>query len=298
MTMALAMLTGFSTLASRPAEAREGISPRHLAQAPQYPQQPPQQPYPQQPQQPYPQQPYYPPAGQAPPGYPQQPQQPYPQQPQAPQQPYPSQPGYPPQAPPQPAPEPQPAPAPEPTPPGEDAPPVGSGLYPNGQRYYSMPPEPTPSLDRRGFVFQVGVGMGGVFDQQNGHFGVGYDLAAGGMLTPRAAILFDYSALTFAPDVGERATHAIFGGALQVFLGDQVWTKVGVGLGQLSLANSYGFSLDATERALAGIVGFGVEVYQMQPDFAIDIQLKAAGGHYQEQGWLINGAVMVGFNGY
>jgi hypothetical protein len=286
----LALLTGYPGLRSRPAHARTGIVPRHVAQAPQYPQQP-QQPYPQQPQQPYPQQPYYPPAGQPPPGYPQypqQPQQPYPQQPP------PQAPGYPPQAP---APEPQPPP-PEPTPPDADVPPVGSGLYPNGQRYYSMPPEATPTLDRHGFVFQVGVGMGGVFDEQNGRFGVGYDLAAGGMLTDRAAVLFDYSALTFAPEIGDRATHAVFGGVLQVFLGDRVWTKVGVGLGQLSLANSYGFSLDATERALAGIVGFGIEVYQMQPDFAIDIQLKAAGGHYRDQGWLINGAVMIGLNGY
>jgi hypothetical protein len=276
-------------LAPSPAAARAQVRGRLAQQPPTYPQPaPPQQPYPQQPypQQPYPQQPY----PQQP--YPQQPQQPYPQQPQQPYPP-PQQPQYPPQAPP-PAPPSPPAPAI----PDDDLPPTGSGLYPTGQRYYSMPAEATPSLDRRGFAFQVGVGMGGVFDEENGRFGVGYDLAAGGVLNPHLVALFDYSALTFATANGGRATHAIFGGALQVFLSDIFWLKAGAGLGQLSLANSYGFSLDATERTFAGIFGLGVEVYQMQPDFAIDLQLRAAGGHYHDQGWLMNTAVMVGFNGY
>jgi hypothetical protein len=266
------------------------------AQGQPYPQQPPpqypqQQPYPQQPQ--YPQQPGYPP--QAPPQQPYYPpQQPPPGYPQAPP---PQQPGYPPPAPPQQPPQQPPAPE-EPTAPGDELPATGSGLYPNRQRYYSMPPEATPSLDRRGFVFQVAAGMGGVFDEEDGRFGVGYQLAAGGVLNPHLAALFDYSALTFASTDGSRATHAVFGGALQMFLGDAFWLKLGAGIGQLSLQNSYGFSLDATERAFAGIVGLGVEVYQIQPDFAIDIQLRGAGGHYRDLGWLVNGAVMIGFNGY
>jgi hypothetical protein len=266
------------------AHAHERPAAGRLAQA--------QQPYPQQPQQPYPQQPYPQ----------QQPQQPYPQQPY-PQQPYPQQPypppGYPPGPPPQaPAPPPQAPPADPGRAPEPELPATSSDLYPNGQRYYSMPPEQTPSLDRRGFVFQVAAGMGGVFDENDGRFGVGYDLAAGGVLNPRLAVLFDYNALTFATNNGGRATHAVFGGALQVFLGDIFWLKAGAGIGQLTLDNGYGFSLDATERAFSGIFGIGIEVYQIQPDFAIDVQFRGAGGHYQDQGWLVNGAVMIGFNGY
>ncbi len=283
-----------------------------------YPGQPPaQQPYPGQPpaQQPYPgqapaQQPY---PGQAPPA-----QQPYPGQAPPPQQPYPAPqpapypggppPGapttppppapYPPSGPPPPYP-PAPEPSPEPTPiPTEELPEAGHGLTPTRGRYYSMPPEYQHRLDRRGLAVQIGLGAGGLFDEEDGNFGLGYNIAVGGVLTPSLAVLFEYQSLTFGTGGESRATHAVFGGIFNVFLTDIFWLKVGAGLGQLSLKDNWGFSFNATERAFAGIAGLGVEVYQLQPDFAIDLSLRAGGGKYSQAGWLINGMVMVGINFY
>jgi hypothetical protein len=241
-----------------------------------------------------PAQPSYPPQGPPPPAYPapgsQPASPPYP----APAQPVP--PGYPPQAP---APEAPPPPAPEaPAEPDATLPETGYGLYPARGRYYALPPEQEPTLDRRGLVIEVGFAMGGIFEPEDGRFGLGYDLAIGGVLNRYFAFMFDYSTLTYSVGQGDRATHAVFGGMAQFFLGSRTFFKAGAGIAQLSPGNGWGFSLDAAERTFAGMAGFGVEVYQQQPDFAIDVQFRGAGGRYREFGWLFNAAVMMGVNFY
>lgn len=199
----------------------------------------------------------------------------------------------------QPAPilEPAAAPAPEPVPFGH-LPAVGGGLSPVETRDYALPSEPEAQIDRRGLVVEVALGVGGLFEEEDGSFGLGYDIAVGGAVNRKLSALFNYSSLTIGLGDGQRATHAIFGGALQLFLGPRIWLKVGAGLGQLSVENNWGFTLDATERTLAGIVGVGIEVYQLSPNFALDLQLRAAGGSYEDAGTIINGAVMLGLNWY
>jgi hypothetical protein len=199
------------------------------------------------------------------------------------------QPAYPdPSQPPQPAPQQPPANLPE----------VGRGFYAAPAPTYALPPEPEERVDRRGLVIEVAGGSGGVFDKGDGTFGIGYGLAVGGTLSPHFVAMFDMSSLTFAEAGGARASHAVFGGVLQAFIGSRFWVKAGGGMGQLALDNSFGFALAADERTIAGIAGIGVEVYQLQPDFAIDVQVRVAGGKYSRHGNIFNGAALVGFNWY
>ncbi|HEY0709873.1 MAG TPA: hypothetical protein VGG33_23875, partial [Polyangia bacterium] len=222
--------------------------------------------------------PPYPP----PPAYPPGPAAPAPEAP----------PGYPPPGVPTPA---DPGPA---VPPPAPLPRVGSGLTPVEERVYSMPSEPESTLDRRGFVLEVGMGAGGVFDEEEGFFGIGYDLAAGGAVSRELAGLFSYSTVTIGLGDGDRATHAVFGGALQYFFAQRFWVKAGAGIGQLSTKNTWGLTLDATERAFAAMFGLGVEVYQQSPNFALDLQLRTASAFYEEAGTIMNGTVMLGLNWY
>ncbi|HEY0711205.1 MAG TPA: hypothetical protein VGF45_00905, partial [Polyangia bacterium] len=90
----------------------------------------------------------------------------------------------------------------------------------------------------------------------------------------------------------------VFGGALQYFFAERFWVKAGAGIGQLSLKNSWGLTLDATERAFAALFGLGVEVYQQSPNFALDLQLRTASSFYEEAGTIVNGTVMLGLNWY
>ncbi len=264
-----------------------------FAQAQPYPppQQPAPYPYPPQPQpyppQPYPQQPQpYPPQP-----YPQQPQPYPPQQPPAPQQPPPGQPQpYPPQQP----------------PPGYPPPPAPPPNYPQypppqypypGSPQYGLPPEPEQRLRRRGFAIGVAIGGGGVDFDAGGEQGLALALNIGASLNQRVALLFDYHAVTYGVNAGNES-HWVVGGVAQVFFARFLWAKAGLGMGKLTLSDTYGTRLDATEPSLAVLLGFGAEVVQTPAGFALDLQLRFAGASYQDAGTTTNLALLIGFNFY
>jgi hypothetical protein len=242
------------------------------------------------------------------PPYPPPPQPGYPPQQPAPQQPPPPQPGYPPQYPPQ-------QPAPQPTPPGyPPAPPPG---YPPGQPpgyppsyppsgyppyqtapQYALPPEPETHLRRRGFAIGVAIGGGGVrFDNGVGQNGLALGLDLGASLSQRLALMFDLTSVSYRVNQGNES-HWIVGGVAQLFFARFLWAKAGLGMGRLSLEDLSGVEVDATERSLAILLGFGAEVVQTAAGFALDLQLRFAGAHYKDAGITTNTSLMVGFNFY
>jgi hypothetical protein len=253
------------------------------AQAQPYP--PPQQPVPYPyPPQPPPPQPGYPPqqpAPQQPVPYPP-PQQPAPQPPPQPGYPPPPQPGYPPQ--------------PAPPPPQPSYPPPGYGQYPSAPNY-ALPPEPETRLRRRGFAIGVAVGGGNVRFDRGGQNGLALAFDIGATLNQRMALMFDYSSVTYGvPDGNE--SHWVLGGVAQLFFARFLWAKAGLGMGRLSLEDLGGTRIDATERSLAVLLGFGAEVVQTAAGFALDLQLRFAGSSYRDAGTTTNTALLVGFNFY
>ena len=248
-------------------------------------QQAPQQPPPQQPPQGYPQQPYpqqypqpYPPQP-----YPQQgyPQQPYPQQqpqPYPPQQPQPYPPQQPQPYPPQPYP-PQPYPPQQPYPPPQ-YPPGGYGAYPSAPGY-QMPQEPA-RIRRRGFALGFGIGGGTLRVADESHGGFAFNLAIGGMLNERMALLFEYSTLSRAISEFEQESFSSFGGSMQFFLARILWIKAGLGLGRWAYTDDYYGIEDSSELALSGTAAVGVEVLQTTSGFALDLQLRFVGSRFKD----------------
>jgi hypothetical protein len=249
-------------------------------------------------------QPYPPPAQPTPYPYPPQPApQPYPPQQPAPQQPapqpYPPQP-YPPQPyPPQPAPQPYPPQQPPPPQPGYPPPaypPPGYGTYPTAPQY-ALPPEPETRLRRSGFAVGVAIGGGGVNFDNGGDQGLAFALDIGASLSQRLALMFDYSSVTYGVSIGNES-HWVVGGVAQLFFARFLWAKAGLGMGRLTLSDTAGTRLDATEASLAVLLGFGAEVVQTTAGFALDLQLRFAGASYRDAGFTTNTALLIGFNFY
>ena len=110
--------------------------------------------------------------------------------------------------------------------------------------------------------------------------------------------MFDYSSVTYGVELGNES-HYVLGGVAQLFFSRFLWAKAGLGMGRLSLEDpASGTRLDATERSLAVLLGFGAEVVQTTAGFALDLQIRFAGSSYEDAGTTTNTALLVGFNFY
>jgi hypothetical protein len=180
--------------------------------------------------------------------------------------------------------------------------------------YYPPPPPPPPrGVYRSGLVFGLSGGVGAVHLDVNGcgdACGVAGSLEGhiGGMISPRAAVLFEIWGADHPWSSGGSSFETIntfFTGALQYWVSDIVWIKGGLGVAELRETvddyynGAYSTAVnDITGFALFGAVG--VEVLQSY-NFALDLQFRIGNGFYSQDGDSFsaqNYAFMVGFNWY
>ncbi len=89
---------------------------------------------------------------------------------------------------------------------------------------------------RRGLTFEANVGFGSLVISPDGAPGqtesgiAGLNLGIGGWLTHRAALTLRIAGVTYSDDGGS-LTGGFVGGAMQLWLHDEVWLGLGVGLG-------------------------------------------------------------------
>jgi hypothetical protein len=158
-------------------------------------------------------------------------------------------------------------PPPPPPPPGYYAQPVGA---------------PAPSPERRGFLIGFSLGGGSITcDECNESLsGIALDIHLGGMITPQLALMFD----------GMGVAHTLEGGggtlinvvdtiAAQYWVSPQFWIKGGIGVGRLSVSDSDGEEVAASETGSAAMIGAGYELVSSRT-FALDLQLRGAVAHY------------------
>jgi hypothetical protein len=151
-------------------------------------------------------------------------------------------------------------------------------------------------------VLGVGIGVGGLTADACGDLcGAGLALEGhiGGMINPRAALMFDaWTVIHPIPNTDGDTTNTIYAGAAQFWLSPIVWLKGGIGLGNTRISsNSVGTITDATALALMGAAG--VEVVHSGP-FALDLQGRIGHTFYSnaDGGPITDYAFMVGFNWY
>jgi hypothetical protein len=183
---------------------------------------------------------------------------------------------------------------------------TASAQYYGRPRYYQQPPgyyPPPPGYGyRNGLVLGVGIGVGGLTADSCGDLcGAGLALEGhiGGMINPRAALMFDaWTVIHPIPNTDGDTTNTIYAGAAQFWLSPIVWLKGGIGLGNTRISsNSVGTITDATALALMGAAG--VEVVHSGP-FALDLQGRIGHTFYSnaDGGPITDYAFMVGFNWY
>lgn len=179
--------------------------------------------------------------------------------------------------------------------------------------YYPPPPPPPPphGVYRSGLIFGVSGGVGGVGASNCGDAcGVAGVLEAhlGGMISPRAAIMFEVWGADHPFSEGGNSFETIntfFTGAAQYWVTDIVWIKGGLGLAELrqTINDDYNGVYNSTVNDSTGFALFGaagIEVLQSY-NFALDIQLRIGNGFYSDSGGSFsaqNYALMVGFNWY
>jgi hypothetical protein len=125
--------------------------------------------------------------------------------------------------------------------------------------------------DRKGFVFGVAVGGGGIScDDCDSLHGPASSLYAGGMLTDKLALVADSSVVVKTED-GNRLTSGVFGVAAQYWVAPRVWVKGGVGGGQLFFSSDQ--ESESSDLGLGFLGGAGVEIVQKKK-FALDLQAR------------------------
>ena len=104
----------------------------------------------------------------------------------------------------------------------------------------------------------------------------------GGMINPRAALMFDaWTVIHSIPNTDGETTNTIYAGAAQFWLSPIVWLKGGIGLGNTRISsNSVGTITDATALALMGAAG--VEIVHSGP-FALDLQGRIGHTFYSQR---------------
>ncbi len=189
--------------------------------------------------------------------------------------------------------------------------------------YYPPPPPPPPppprGVYRAGIVFGFsgGVGAIGATNYAGASCGDACGVAGlleghlGGMISPRAALLFEMWGADHPWTDGAGNSHETFNtfvtGAAQYWLTDIFWIKGGVGLAYYhdTINNSYYYSggygaVVASDSGFGLFGAAGVEVMQSY-NFALDIQGRIGNGFYSQGGngfSVQNYALMVGFNWY
>jgi hypothetical protein len=182
---------------------------------------------------------------------------------------------------------------------GYGAYPSNPGPYPGASPYYPPPPAEPYGIRRGGLVLGFALGGGGINFQDGSDRGFAYSFDIGGMLNNNMALMFDVSGLSHAVSSFEEESHSIFGGVLRVFFLRFLWAQAGIGLGELSTSDGWGYTTDSTGSALAGIFGAGAEVLQTTSGFSLDLQLRVAGARYgSDVGRVINTSFLIGLNFY
>ncbi len=191
--------------------------------------------------------------------------------------------------------------------PGAPPPPPPPDGYGGGGGYYAEP----PVMERHGFTFGFGFGIGGM-SNANGAIqcgncdyqpaSIGFDVHLGGMINPRLALLGEIWGTGQAVDASGTTvlvqTLAMF--AVQYWVTPQLWLKGGIGGANLSYSIDDGYdqySSDVSSGA-AFMAAAGYEILS-SPRFAIDLQLRLGSGSYDSLGDNINTAMIgMGFNWY
>jgi hypothetical protein len=175
--------------------------------------------------------------------------------------------------------------------------------------YYPPPPPPPPprGVFRSGLVFGLSGGVGAIHLDNCGDAcgvaGMG-EAHLGGMISPRAALLFEVWVADHPWSAGGSSFETIntfFTGAVQYWVNDIVWIKGGLGEAEFREDfdipyGSYYRSTTSTNSGFALFGAAGVEVLQSY-NFALDIQLRIGNGFYSG-GSAQNYGLMVGFNWY
>jgi len=176
------------------------------------------------------------------------------------------------------------------------------GYGPPRRGYYAPPPPYYARPAREGLVLGFGIGVGFVEASDCGDLcGAGFagEVHIGGMLNPRAALMFDgWTNIHPISGTDGQTTSTIFAGALQYWLTDIVWLKGGLGLGNTNISSASGGTLgDATGFAVMGAAGVEIVHYWT---FALDLQLRLAHTfHSEAEGGAVDDvAFMAGFNWY
>lgn len=126
----------------------------------------------------------------------------------------------------------------------------------------------------------------------------GLNAHIGGMLTPRLALVGDIWGMTHRDD---RATfsQSILTAALRVWPAKFLWLSGGVGVARASF--SYDAEIVTLEERSETVPGFmaaaGIEVLQSE-SFALDVQVRAGTGIYDEDQRIRNYALSVGASFY
>lgn len=187
--------------------------------------------------------------------------------------------------------------------------------------YRAAPPPPPPvyrvqsrhHFERRGFTYGLALGAGGMNSKAGnvtcadcgGEPITGaFSFHLGGMLSPRFALLFEYSGTFKQLDAQNvnTLTQSFALIAAQYWVSSKVWIKGGLGFAHLSRSYDDGFIVEDSPISEGGAV-MGAVGYEIMsgPRFAIDVQLRLGVGTYDGLGadnQIQSGTVGVGFSGF
>jgi hypothetical protein len=138
---------------------------------------------------------------------------------------------------------------------------------------------------RHGFVFGGALGGGVIWagcEDCDVRASIGLDVHAGGMLSPRLALLFNASGATsytqdFAPT--RYVASLLYAGAAQYWLAQPLWIKGGVGIARVVQSEAPLFETFEAETGFGFLLAGGVELLQ-RGTFALDAQIAISPAFY------------------
>ena len=190
-------------------------------------------------------------------------------------------------------------PAAEPAPPGAPVYAPAPGPAPAPTVYAAAPaPEavyqPRTGVKRDGFLVGIGAGAGMMTcDGCRNLEGLAVNLTLGGMVSQRAAVMFDGWGVIHFADGGQLINNASTVAA-QLWVSDRAWIKGGLGLGRLMAQGNDGESDSIGGVAVTAAAGYEVS---QGASSAVDLQLRLATVSY-EHGSLQQVAVNLAYNWY
>ncbi|MCC6999179.1 MAG: hypothetical protein IT370_31495 [Deltaproteobacteria bacterium] len=189
------------------------------------------------------------------------------------------------------APAPAPAAAPVyPPPPGPAAAPTVYAAAPAPEATY----QPRTGVKRDGFLVGIGAGAGMMTcDDCRNLEGLAVNLTLGGMVSQRAAVMFDGWGVIHFADGGQIINNASTVAA-QLWVSDRAWIKGGLGLGRLMLQADNGESDSIGGVAFTAAAGYEVS---QGTSSAVDLQLRLATVSY-DHGSIQQLGVNLAYNWY